>query len=77
VISFHLNEKPYIELNKLLKILRWATTGGAANLCIEQGKIKVNGHTETRKRKKMKPGDLLEFEGQKAQILPAPTAPTD
>jgi ribosome-associated protein len=59
----------YIELNKLLKILNWVESGGQANNVIEQGMVEVNGHTELRKRNKLREGDLVVFEGNRAKII--------
>ena len=58
---FHLNGKAYIELNKLLKLLNLVSTGGEANLCIENGEVTVNGAVELRKRNKLRPGYVLIF----------------
>ena len=35
---------------------------------IAQGRVRVNGAIETRKRKKIASGDLIEFEGQAYRI---------
>lgn len=54
----------YIELNNFLKALRLASTGGQAKLWIRSGAVKVNGAVETRNKKKLAPGDAVEFEGK-------------
>jgi ribosome-associated protein len=51
------NQLNYIELNKMLKILQIAQTGGHANLLITSGEIIVNDEVEYRKRKKLRKGD--------------------
>jgi ribosome-associated protein len=66
--EFNLEGHEYIELNKLLKLLRVADSGGVANMLIENGEIKVNGEVETRKRNKLKTGDIVVFEDQTIQI---------
>jgi ribosome-associated protein len=58
----------YIQLNQLLKILNLVETGGEANQCITEGLVKVNGLTELQKRKKLRAGDKIEFEGQSILI---------
>ncbi|MEL7585741.1 MAG: RNA-binding S4 domain-containing protein [Prolixibacteraceae bacterium] len=58
----------YIELIKLLKLLRLAESGGQAKLTVEEGLVKVNGQTEYRKRAKLRKGDLIEFEGHRITI---------
>jgi ribosome-associated protein len=52
----------YIELNKLIKLMLWAETGGQANQAIEEGVVKVNGQTELRKRNKLRAGDVILFD---------------
>lgn len=64
---FKLNSE-FIELNKLLKILGIAETGGQANGIITDGEVKVNGEFEFQKRKKLRVGDVVELEGVKIKI---------
>jgi ribosome-associated protein len=67
--TYELQGHPYIELNKMLKLLRWASSGGEANQLIKEGLVKVNGETEYRKRKKLTPGDIVFYEGQMVTIV--------
>ncbi len=60
--EFNLDGNEFIELNKLLKILKLTGSGGEANTLIADGKVKVNGRIETRKRNKLKAGDVISFE---------------
>ena len=55
----------YIELYKLLKSLSLCSSGGEAKYFISEGLVKYNGKVETRKRLKLKPGDIVEFEENK------------
>lgn len=57
-------EEEYIELFKLLKLMQLASSGGEAKMFIEQSLIKVNSETELRKRRKIRVGDLIEFDTQ-------------
>ena len=59
----------FIELIKLLKILGIAETGGHAKLIVEDEMVLRNGQIETRKRAKLRQGDILEVNGQKIKIL--------
>ncbi len=52
----------YIELMALLKIVGIAESGGQAGMLITEGYIKRNGEPEFRKRAKLKPGDVIQFE---------------
>lgn len=54
----------YIELVKLLKLLRIAETGGHAKLIVEDGEVTLNGNHEFRKRAKLRAGDKIEVFGQ-------------
>jgi ribosome-associated protein len=63
--------EPFIELNKLLKVLRLVESGAQANLFIEDGLVRLNGQIETRKRAKLRHADMVEVEGQKIKIIRA------
>ena len=56
---FELKGHEFIELNKLLKLLRIVNSGGEANLLIENNEVQVNGSIETQKRKKLRVGDII------------------
>ena len=58
----------YIELNKLLKFLGLVGTGGEANMRIMGGEAQVNGVEDTRKRRKLRKGDKVEFGGETIEI---------
>lgn len=59
----------YIELVKLLKLLRIAQTGGHAKILVEDGEVIRNGEPEYRKRAKLIKGDNIEVMGQKITIV--------
>ena len=65
---FNLNGEEYIELIKLLKLLRFAESGGHAKIMVEDGEVKLNGEVEYRKRAKLRPGDVVEASGKKIII---------
>jgi ribosome-associated protein len=65
--EFDLNGHEFIELNKLLKLLKFVGSGGEANSRIENGEVSVNGAIETRKRNKLRPGDTVQF--QESSVL--------
>jgi len=58
----------YIELVRLIKLLRYAESGGQAKVLIEQGEVMLNGNTEYRKRAKLRDGDEVEISGKKIKI---------
>ena len=59
----------YIELIKLLKLLRIAETGGHAKILVEEGHVFLNGKKEFRKRAKLRPGDEIRIFDEKIFIL--------
>ena len=63
--------KEPVELYKILKFEGMCSSGGEAKLMVEQGLVKVNGKVETRKRKKIVSGDIIEFGPDKirAQLI--------
>ncbi len=67
-MDFKLTDHDHIPLNNLLKVLNLVETGGEANVRITSGEVKVNGAIETQKRKKLRPGDIVEFQKLKITI---------
>lgn len=57
-----------VELYKILKFEGMTASGGEAKLVIEQGQVLVNDVVETRKRKKIYSGDIIEFASEKICI---------
>jgi len=57
-----------IELYKILKIEGMVSSGGAAKFEISEGNVLVNGVVETRKRKKIVSGDIIEYGSEKVRI---------
>jgi ribosome-associated protein len=57
-----------VELYKILKFEGMVASGGQAKSVIADGLVLVNGETETRKRKKIVAGDIIEFGNEKIRI---------
>ena len=57
-----------VELYKILKFEGLVGSGGEAKQAIDQGYVLVNGEVETRKRKKIVSGDIVEFNGEQFRI---------
>ena len=53
----------YIELCKLLKAANLVMSGGEGKEVVAQGLVTVDGHPESRKRCKIRPGQIVEFAG--------------
>ena len=55
-------------LDHFVKIVAEAGTGGQAKLLIQGGEVRVNGEVETRRRRKLMPGDIVEFSGKRHTV---------
>jgi ribosome-associated protein len=60
--------KEPVELCKILKFESMVSSGGEAKSVIAEGQVLVNGKIETRKRKKIVSGDIVEFGKEKIRI---------
>lgn len=58
----------FIPLIQLLKALNWVSTGGQAQVVVTDGLVRYNGQVDYRKRLKVRPGDVVEFQGRKVTI---------
>ena len=61
--------KEPIELYKILKLESLVDSGGEAKHVIAEGQVVVNGKIETRKRKKIFSGDIVEFGKKKIRVM--------
>jgi len=57
-----------IQLYKILKFEGLVSNGGEAKAAVAEGLVRVNGQTETRKRKQIVAGDIIEFGDEKMRI---------
>ena len=58
----------YIQFIQLLKATGLCLSGGEAKRCVEEGMVSLNGTVELQKRKKVRAGDLVEFEGEMVKV---------
>ena len=58
----------FIKLQDLLKFANMVETGGEAKELIQGGEVQVNGETCTMRGKKIRPGDVVAFDGQKLTV---------
>ncbi len=69
-----MNEFPlrdeFIELIKLLKVMNFVESGGMAKAAVDEGLVTVNGEVESRKRRKLIAGDVVQFDTQSVTVLP-------
>ena len=54
-----------VELYKILKFEGMVSSGAEAKIAVAGGLVLVNGQVETRKRKKIVSGDIIEFGDEK------------
>lgn len=59
----------YIQLDQLLKATGLCESGGAAHAAIAEGRVKVDATVDTRKRAKMKPGQVVSFGGEEVILV--------
>lgn len=58
----------FIELDNALKVMNLVSSGAEAKRCIQSGLVRVNAKAETRIRRKLRPGDFVEFGEQRCVI---------
>ena len=58
----------FIKLQDLLKFANLVETGGEAKACVQEGLATVNGEVCTMRGKKIRPGDVVGFDGQELTV---------
>ena len=58
----------FIKLQDLLKFASLVSTGGEAKIIIQAGEVRVNGEVCTMRGKKIRPGDIVELDGQQLTV---------
>lgn len=58
----------YIKLGQALKLAGMAGSGVDAKFMIEDGMVTVNGETEYRRGRKVRPGDVFSLEGTEVKV---------
>ena len=66
--EFSLEGREFIELNNLLKIKGLCETGGMAKAVIAEGLVRVDGEVELRKRRKIRAGQVVDFDGHTIRV---------
>lgn len=59
----------FIQLDQLLKATGLCESGGAAHAAITEGLVTVDGTVDTRKRAKIRPGQFVEFAGERVDLI--------
>ena len=68
MIEVVINREP-VELYKVLKFEGLVGSGGEAKLVVDNGLVRLNGEVETRKRKKVVSGDVIEFDQTRMELV--------
>ncbi len=58
-----------IHLDQFLKVQNLVGTGGQAKQVIQGGEVQVNGEVETRRRRQLRQGDVVVFEGEEMVVV--------
>jgi ribosome-associated protein len=64
----------HIQLDQLLKASGLTLSGGEAHAAVEAGLVTVDGQPESRKRAKLRPGQQVEYAGQRVLLVAAEPA---
>ncbi|HBI63058.1 MAG TPA: RNA-binding protein [Lachnospiraceae bacterium] len=59
----------FIKLGQALKLAGLAASGVDAKMEIQEGSVKVNGEVEVQRGKKIRPGDVIEYDGQQIKVV--------
>lgn len=62
------DERDTIDLQDFLKLRGLVETGGEAKFRVQGGEVRLNGAVETRRRKKLRRGDVVEYAGERVQV---------
>ena len=54
----------FIRLQDLMKLSSMASTGGEAKMLIQEGQVQVNGEVCLQRGRKLRPGDVVTFQGR-------------
>ncbi|MCH5208244.1 MAG: RNA-binding S4 domain-containing protein [Oscillospiraceae bacterium] len=60
---------PFIKLDQLVKFAGFTETGAKAKILIDLGEFNVNGICCTKRGKKIKPGDVIEYKNKKYKVV--------
>ncbi|WP_102127732.1 RNA-binding S4 domain-containing protein [Deinococcus planocerae] len=61
-------ERDTIDLQDFLKLRGLVETGGEAKFRVQGGEVRLNGAIETRRRKKLRRGDIVEYAGERVRV---------
>jgi len=59
----------FIKLGQAIKAAHLVENGAEAKEVIQNGEVFVNGETDTRRGRKLVPGDIVEYNGETVEIV--------
>ena len=59
----------FIKLGQALKASNLVSSGVEAKIVIQDGQVEVNGEVDTRRGRKLVPGDMITFDGKSVKIV--------
>jgi len=59
----------YIKLGQAIKAANLVENGAEAKEVVQNGEVFVNGEVDTRRGRKLVPGDVVEYNGETVQIV--------
>jgi ribosome-associated protein len=71
-VSAHLTcaiKTEIIELAQFLKLADLCQTGGEAKFAVQNGDVMLNGEVETRRSRKLHPGDRVTYQGKTVEVV--------
>ncbi len=66
------DEPAVIRLDQFLQVQGIAATGGQAKVLVQSGEVSVNGEIETRRRRQLRIGDVVTFDGDEFVVEVSP-----
>ncbi len=67
--EFKLEDSEFIPLCDLMKIVDFTGSGAEAKHIISEGKVKVDGLVELRKRCKLRSGQIVDYKGSLVKVI--------
>ena len=58
----------FIKLGQAMKLANLVSDGVEAKIVIQDGQVTVNGEVDTRRGRKLVPGDVFVFEGNEVKV---------
>ena len=59
----------FIKLGQALKAADLVSSGVEAKIVVQDGQVEVNGEVDTRRGRKLVPGDVITFDGRSVKIV--------